>query len=518
MNALIFTFDIHIAKLEPSTITVPDDYPSIQEAINNADNGDTILVKNGTYHESIIVNKTVSIIGESKETTIVNASGFYDGISITADNVTVRELTVRNAAFRGIRIKSSRCYISNSNIIENNEGIFLDGREPEVTVRNNTIIENSILRNSDIGISLWASCHNQILHNTVKDNDFLGIFLYSNASNNTIKRNEIRNNGDVGILLDLDCSHNILINNNISYNGFLFIAWWSGVVLNTRCHENQMLGNKICDNKRGFFQRYSCNNNIICHNNFINNLEQVYSENPQCMNIWDYGYPSGGNHWSDYNGTDSYKGIHQNETGSDGLGDTPNVLDADNQDNYPLMNYYISDVAVIDIILSHSVVGQGHSAYVNVTLANEGSYLETLNVTLHANLTLIQTRTITLPSENYTTVTFLYDTQGFAKGNYTLRVNATITVIPSETDLTDNTLKDAWIIIAMIGDIIGIDDWPDGKCDMRDVGLVARYFGQTIPPAPPNCDLSGPINGVPDGIIDMRDIGLVARHFGETDP
>jgi len=255
INALIFTFDIHIAKLEPSTITVPDDYPSIQEAINNADNGDTIFVKNGTYHESIIVNKTVSIIGESKETTVFNASGFYDGILITSDNVTVREFTIQDATWRGIRIKSSRCCISDSNIIENNEGIFLDGREPGVTVRDNAIIDNIILRSSDMGISLWASCHNHIIHNIVKDSDYGGIFLHSNASNNAIKRNVIRNNGDVGILLNLDCSYNTLTSNNISYNGFQSFAWWSGVVLNTQCNGNQILGNKICDNKRGFFQR-----------------------------------------------------------------------------------------------------------------------------------------------------------------------------------------------------------------------------------------------------------------------
>jgi hypothetical protein len=53
--------------------------------------------------------------------------------------------------------------------------------------------------------------------------------------------------------------------------------------------------------------------------------------------IWDNGYRSGGNYWSDYNGTDSYKGQYQNETGSDGIGDTPYVIDANNTDNYPLM-------------------------------------------------------------------------------------------------------------------------------------------------------------------------------------
>jgi len=55
----------------------------------------------------------------------------------------------------------------------------------------------------------------------------------------------------------------------------------------------------------------------------------------------------------------------------------------------------------------------------------------------------------------------------------------------------------------------------DGKVDIRDIALVAKYFGQTVPPAPPNCDITGS-TGVPDGKIDIRDIGMVAKNFGKT--
>jgi hypothetical protein len=77
----------------------------------------------------------------------------------------------------------------------------------------------------------------------------------------------------------------------------------------------------------------------------------------------------------------------------------------------------------------------------------------------------------------------------------------------------------------MIGDLTGPEyppgsgqKPPDGACDMRDVAMVAKYFGETVPPAVANCDLTGSAFGVPDGEINMRDIGLIARHFGETDP
>jgi len=57
-------------------------------------------------------------------------------------------------------------------------------------------------------------------------------------------------------------------------------------------------------------------------------------------NIWDDGYPSGGNYWSNYTGLDLFSGPYQNETGGDGIGDTPYVIDADNVDHYPLMAPY----------------------------------------------------------------------------------------------------------------------------------------------------------------------------------
>lgn len=68
------------------------------------------------------------------------------------------------------------------------------------------------------------------------------------------------------------------------------------------------------------------------------------------------------------------------------------------------------------------------------------------------------------------------------------------------------------------GDISGPDGYPDGQCDMRDLSLVARNFGGTVPPAPSNCDITGPIVGMADGTIDMRDLSAVAIRFGETYP
>jgi PKD repeat protein len=78
------------------------------------------------------------------------------------------------------------------------------------------------------------------------------------------------------------------------------------------------------------------------------------------------------------------------------------------------------DIAVEHIAFSKSVVGQGYTIQINVTVANQGDFIETFNVTLYANTTAIETREITLTSLNSTTITYTWNTNGFVKGNYTL--------------------------------------------------------------------------------------------------
>jgi hypothetical protein len=153
-----------------------------------------------------------------------------------------------------------------------------------------------------------------------------------------------------------------------------------------------------------------------------------------------------------------------------------------------------------------------------VTVQNQGNFTETFNVTVYANKTSIASQNVTLSSGNATDITFTWNTTGFARGNYT--INASADTVPGETNTANNNFTDGWIRVSLLGDITGgtpnlLDFVPDGKVDMKDVGVVARFFGQNVPPAPPNCDITGPIAGVPDAKIDMRDVGTVARHFGE---
>jgi len=75
-------------------------------------------------------------------------------------------------------------------------------------------------------------------------------------------------------------------------------------------------------------------------------------------------------------------------------------------------------------------------------------------------------------------------------------------------------------MVAGVGDLTGgtpnaLDFVPDGKVDIVDVAIAARYFGQNAPPAPPNCDVTGPTISVPDGKIQIDDVATVAKYFGK---
>jgi parallel beta-helix repeat protein len=172
----------------------------------------------------------------------------------------------------------------------------------------NITVENLNLSSAGIGVQLWQT-NNTIISGSNVANNYDGIVL-SSSSNNSISRNNITANDYEAIYLESSNS-------------------------------NSISGNNIANNDYGIYL-YVSSSNKIYHNNFINNTSQVLVNVINGENSWDNGYPSGGNYWSDYNGTDVYSGSYQNVSGSDGIGDTPYVIDANDTDNYPLMGPFSS--------------------------------------------------------------------------------------------------------------------------------------------------------------------------------
>jgi parallel beta-helix repeat protein len=118
--------------------------------------------------------------------------------------------------------------------------------------------------------------------------------------------------------------------NNITANNVCGIGLYSS-------SNSSISGNNITNNGYGIRLEYFSSNSIF-HNNFVNNTNQAYSYNS--VNVWDDGYPSGGNYWSDYTGVDMKSGFYQNESGSDGVGDTAYSIGVAYQDNYPLVGIF----------------------------------------------------------------------------------------------------------------------------------------------------------------------------------
>jgi parallel beta-helix repeat protein len=346
---------VHIqpGRAASTMIVVPDDYPTIQAAINHANAGDTVFVRAGVYHENVVVNQCITLQGENRDTTIiqaVNTSGCTGVVIVMSENVTLSEFTVDGGG-HGIWVRSSGCNVSNDISTGNRwEGVFLDGR---ANLANNNIVEDDvIINNNDAGIAAWTSSNNQIESNTVENNEF-GIYLLVNSSMNLIERNEVVNNRCFGIGVD-GSNNNIIAHNNVSNNGWGGWDGVGGISLIYQSTGNQIISNNVCYNRKAIDLEYSCNDNVFYHNNFINNTVQVFSY-WVLSNVWDGGYSEGGNYWGVYQGKDVMSGPYQNVTGSDGVGDTPYAVDASNQDRYPLMKPYspmigdCNDDGVVDL-------------------------------------------------------------------------------------------------------------------------------------------------------------------------
>ena len=263
--AISIFFSLCPQVMAASTITVPDDYPTIQEAVLASAPGDTISVLSGTYHESIIIDKQVSLIGEGKETTIITGSGIGDVVHISSDNVKVSGFRVKGSGTSylgpftggdaGITLEGvTECTISNNNVVENTLGIFLNASSDNVLER------NRCYKQGKEGIYFRLSNNNVIRGNICESNGgHGGIYLNPNNSNNLIEDNICTSNPDHGIKIQTNSKHNVLRNNTCLYNG-------DGIFLGN-AHYNEITGN-ICSNsseRPGITLRLS-ENNVVSDN------------------------------------------------------------------------------------------------------------------------------------------------------------------------------------------------------------------------------------------------------------
>ncbi|MEM3730679.1 MAG: NosD domain-containing protein [Candidatus Bathyarchaeia archaeon] len=320
-SMLMLKFNIQPIKAMPAIIVVPDNYPTIQQAINAASAGDTIFVKAGMYYENVVVDKPVSLLGEDTQNTIIDGKGAGTVVKIAVNGVNVSGFTIRKSGYpqSGLLLY----YVS---------GCSING--------------NIITANRYCGIYLYSSSNNTISGNIITANDHGGIMLYG-SSKNSISRNGITaNNGD-GVLLSDSSNYNSIFENNVVNNP-------RGIYI-SHSSNNDVSENNITNNDCGVRLDLSSNNKFY-HNNFIDNAKQVNMYAAGYANVWDDSYPSGGNYWSDYRGVDA---------DDDCVGDQPYTIDADNADRYP----FIGLINIFDVSVQN---GTAHSVGIvsNSTVLN----------------------------------------------------------------------------------------------------------------------------------------------------
>jgi len=425
--------------------TLDNPYQFVQDGIDHALGGDTVYVFKGTYVENIVVSKSIELIGEDKENTVITGDGFGTVVKIIAECVNVSRFTITksgsNSNNAGIMIHTSYNIITNNNIQKNGYyGLY-------VIEGYNTIYHNNIVKNTyqafdviagstwdggyPIGGNYWSdyigtdenedgigeipyptgnSSADQypLIHpyGSVRNENAEEIFLTIQAAisdNDTLDGHAImvkngeywehvsihkslllqgedrhetiidgRATGDVvsicastvflqGFLIQhsgveeqnagiVVIGKNCSILSNILYDNFqgmilkhsaedttiahneIMNNGWNGITLKSGCKGTRIFENTISDNFYAGIGISEASNNYIYHNTFKTNRYQAYDDS---KNVWDNGYPSGGNYWSDYTGSDA---------NGDGIGDTPYAIpDGINTDRYPLMAPYTNE-------------------------------------------------------------------------------------------------------------------------------------------------------------------------------
>jgi len=332
-----------------------------------------------------------------------------DAPIITYDNVTYTLTDNITSTANGI-------IVERDNIVIDGAGYTLEGTGSGYGVcldgRSNVTIKSTTITNFNLGIRLYGCSNNIISGNNITNNG-CGIWGYS--SNNIINGNNIAANNDCGIGLHYS-SNNSISGNNIAANDEF------GIWLSYPSNNNSICGNNIAANNYYGISLFNSSNNVIYHNNFVNNTEQVHSW--YSTNVWDDGYPSGGNYWSDYTSVDSSSGLYQNETGSDGIGDTAYIIGENNVDRYPLMAPFSAFDAGVWNGTAYHVDIISNSSLSNFNIDTSGKTVS-FNVTGEENQTGFCR--ITIPN---------VIVQDLWHGNYTVLLNGELWPF---TDWTDNT-------------------------------------------------------------------------------
>jgi parallel beta-helix repeat protein len=274
-------------------IIVPDDYGTIQEAIDAANVDDSIFVRENVlpYNEELTISKTIKLIGEDMTTTKIDGSGIAGGsgvvVHISADNVFIRGFTITGGDYGIYCDSADNAKIKQNIISQNNDyGIYLD-TTIDNTIKSNTISHNNADLDLDgFGIYVLDSHVKGIWYNTISFN-LVGIKIVDSTIGGCLNWNTFLANG---IAIDYDpepmeIDGNTFIDNTIAIkitgdDSLLTITnniiSGSEIGIYVETGSPVIDGNTFTDNEYGIYY-LGGSNPIITNNIFSNNDIDIYS-------------------------------------------------------------------------------------------------------------------------------------------------------------------------------------------------------------------------------------------------
>lgn len=301
------------------------DFKSIQKAINNATDGETILVSEGNYFESLNINKSIKLKG-SKDTIIysINTTENQNSvIFLSAENCTIERFTLRNSDLSsdliGIFINSSGNNIVDNTISKFEYGIYLRAEVNNGHIFKNINISKNKVYNCTYGIYLRANAKdNMIYENEIIDN-LEGINLYY-CINNSVIGNYVHSNTVYGIYVQISSDGNIISKNVCTENRY-------GIRFKGVSY-NEIFLNRVERNELGIYSCCGSSFNTVYKNTCIDNEKHA---SDGFYNSWYNG--EFGNYWDDYINN------YPNATKNGNIWNIPYLIpDGDNLDEFPLVS------------------------------------------------------------------------------------------------------------------------------------------------------------------------------------
>lgn len=258
-------------------------YTKIQDAIDNASDNDTVFVYDDSspYYENImIIEQSINLIGEKRETTVIDGGEQLSVLTVQADGITISGFTIQNSGVlwinHGIDLHSSYNIISDNIITNNHVGIGLYTVSTYIADFNN--ITNNIIENNDgYGVKLYGSSYNTILDNTIASNNGNGVYL-DESFNNVISSNVISGNNG-GLIISSQSNYNNASDNIFTNDGVIITYLNQNTILNNLVNGKPIVylegeSDKIIEEDAGQIILVNCKN-ITVHNQDLSNVSNA---------------------------------------------------------------------------------------------------------------------------------------------------------------------------------------------------------------------------------------------------